>query len=183
MNREGLRKILNNYRTPFEEEKSFVDDFVSLADDPLAFSRERKEGHFTASSWIVNKTRTHALLTHHRKLNRWLQLGGHADGNENLMEVAMTEAKEESGLISLKLVDTFIFDIDKHLIPANSKDQQHYHYDVRFLVEAAMDEPLTISEESKDLAWVSFETVPDVVNSNDSIIRMLEKTSKSELVF
>ncbi|GAB3645490.1 NUDIX hydrolase [Echinicola sediminis] len=182
MNREGLKKILKSYRTPFEEEKSFIHEFIDLTDEPMAFLRDRKEGHFTASAWIVNKTRTHTLLTHHRKLNRWLQLGGHADGNENLMEVAMTEAREESGLISLKLVDTYIFDIDKHIIPANDKDQQHYHYDVRFLVEAAMDEPLTVSAESKDLAWVSYETVPDVVKSNDSIMRMLEKTSKSELV-
>jgi len=182
MNREGLKKNLKSYRTPFEEEKTFIQEFVDLTDDPMAFLRDRKEGHFTASAWIVNKTRTHTLLTHHKKLNRWLQLGGHADGNENLMEVAMTEAKEESGLISLKLVDTYIFDIDKHIIPANEKVPQHYHYDVRFLVEAAMDEPLTVSAESKDLAWVSYDAVPDVVGSNDSIIRMLEKTSKSELV-
>lgn len=181
MNRSTLRNLLKNYRTPFEEEKSFVEEFITLTEDPLAFSRERLEGHFTASAWIVNKTRTHALLTHHMKLNRWLQLGGHADGNENLMEVAMTEAREESGLISLKLVDSFIFDIDKHLIPANSRDPQHFHYDVRFLVEAAMDESLTVSAESKDLAWVNFDTVPDVVRNNISIIRMLEKTSKSEL--
>ncbi|MBD8490184.1 NUDIX hydrolase [Echinicola sp. CAU 1574] len=183
MNREGLKKILKSYRTPFEEEKNFVAEFIALTEDPLAFQRERKEGHFTASAWIVNKTRTHALLTHHRKLSRWLQLGGHADGNENLMEVAMTEAREESGLISLKLVDSYIFDIDKHIIPANAKDPQHYHYDVRFLIEAAMDEPLTISKESKDLAWVSYETVPDVVAGNESILRMLEKTSKSEFVY
>ncbi|GGZ36028.1 NUDIX hydrolase [Echinicola pacifica] len=182
MNREQLLRTLKSYRTPFEEEKSFVEEFIALCEDPLAFSRERKEGHFTASAWIVNKRRTHALLTHHRKLNRWLQLGGHADGNDNLMEVAMTEAREESGLISLKLVDSFIFDIDKHLIPANSRDAEHFHYDVRFLIEAAMDEPLTISDESNDLAWVNYDIIPDVVKSNDSILRMLEKTSKSEFV-
>ncbi len=180
MNRNILKESLKKYRTPFDEEKDFIPEFITLTEDPKAFSRERKEGHFTASAWIVNKTRTHALLTHHKKLNRWLQLGGHADGNENLMEVAMTEAKEESGLISLKLVDSLIFDIDKHLIPANKKEQQHFHYDVRFLVEAAKSESLTISEESKDLAWVSFDAVPDVVGENKSILRMLEKTSKSE---
>lgn len=182
MNREELKRTLKSYRTPFEEEKAFVDEFIELVDDPRAFLRDRTEGHFTASAWIVNKTRTHALLTHHRKLNRWLQLGGHADGNDNLMEVAMTEAREESGLISLKLVDSYIFDIDKHLIPARGEVAEHYHYDVRFLVEAAMDEPLTISDESTDLAWVSYEVIPDVVRSTDSILRMLEKTSKSELV-
>lgn len=182
MNRSKLKSLLKNYRTPFEEEQSFLLDFIDLSNDPLAFSRERTEGHFTASSWIVNKRRTHALLTLHRKLNRWLQLGGHADGNENLLEVAMDEAREESGLSSLRIVDQFIFDIDKHIIPANATIDQHFHYDVRFLIEAEIDEPLTISSESKALAWVSFDAVPDVVRYNPSILRMLEKTSKSEIL-
>jgi len=182
MNRSKLKSLLENYRTPFEEEQSFAFDFIQLTDDPLAFLRERKEGHFTASSWIVNKRRTHALMTLHRKLNRWLQLGGHADGNENLLEVAMDEAREESGLSSLRIVDQSIFDIDKHIIPARASVEQHFHYDVRFLIEAEIDEPLTISSESKDLAWVSFDSVPDLVRYNPSILRMLEKTSKSEIL-
>ncbi len=182
MDRKELKSLITYYRTPFEEEKDFLADFLSLLDDPLAFRRERIEGHFTASSWIVNKRRTHTLLTLHRKLHKWLQLGGHADGNENLMEVAMNEAKEESGLDSLRLVDRFIFDIDRHIIPANDKDIQHFHYDVRFLLEAEMDEPLVISPESKDLAWVSFEMATELVGYNPSILRMLEKTSKSEIL-
>jgi 8-oxo-dGTP pyrophosphatase MutT (NUDIX family) len=182
MDRNKLKKLLENYRTPFEEEQSCLVDFIQLTEYPLAYSRERKEGHFTASAWIVNKRRTHSLLTLHRKLNRWLQLGGHADGNENLLEVAMNEAKEESGLSSLRIVDRFIFDIDKHLIPANITDEQHFHYDVRFLIEAEMDEPLTISSESNDLAWIPFGSVADTVRYNTSILRMLEKTSKSEIL-
>ncbi|MFC4872674.1 NUDIX hydrolase [Negadavirga shengliensis] len=182
MDRKILKTLLENYRTPFEEEKQFVDDFIALTDDPIAYSRERKKGHFTASSWIVNRRRTHTLLGLHRKLQKWLQLGGHADGNENLLEVAMTEAKEESGLASLRLVDRFIFDIDRHIIPTYGEDAQHFHYDVRFLIEAEMDEPLVISPESKSLAWVSFDMVEELVGHNISILRMLEKTSKSEII-
>lgn len=182
MDRKLLRTLLENYRTPFEEEKHFINDFIELTDDPLAYSRERKKGHFTASSWIVNRRRTHTLLTLHRKLHKWLQLGGHADGNENLLEVAMNEAKEESGLTSLRFVDRFIFDIDRHIIPANDSEDQHFHYDVRFLIEGEMDEPLVISPESKNLAWVSYGMVEDLVGQNVSIMRMLEKTSKSEIM-
>lgn len=182
MDRNKLKILLKNYKTPFEEEQSFVEDFLDLAEDELAFSRKRAEGHFTASAWIVNKRRTHTLLTLHRKLDRWLQLGGHADGNENLLEVAMNEAKEESGLTSLRIVDRFIFDIDKHIIPSSPAAEQHFHYDVRFLIEAEIDEPLTISAESKDLAWITFDSVPDIVRYNPSILRMLEKTSKSEIL-
>ncbi|WP_194777128.1 NUDIX hydrolase [Pararhodonellum marinum] len=183
MDRKTLKLLLQNYRTPFEEEAVFIDDFVALTEDEMAFKRERLAGHFTASSWIVNKKRTHTLLTLHAKLNRWLQLGGHADGHENLLEVAMKEAREESGLISLRLVDANIFDIDKHLIPERNEVPQHLHYDVRFLIEAEIDEPLSMSKESNDLAWVPFDIVQDITFSNMSMMRMLEKTSKSEFVF
>ncbi|MEX2512366.1 MAG: NUDIX hydrolase [Cyclobacteriaceae bacterium] len=182
MDKKLLKNLIENYRTPFEEEKAFLPDFLVLLEDPLAFSRERKSGHFTASSWIVNKRRTHTLLTLHQKLQKWLQLGGHADGNENLLEVAMNEAREESGLTSLRMVDRFIFDIDCHIIPANQEDARHFHYDVRFLLEAEMNEPLVISPESKALAWVSFEMASELVGHNSSILRMLEKTSKSEIL-
>ena len=177
-----LRNNLANYRTPFEDETAFVDEFFDLTFDHTAFIRERLEGHFTASAWIVNKKRTHALLTLHRKLNRWLQLGGHADGNENLMEVAMTEAMEESGLLTLTMVDPGIFDIDKHIIPENGGIPEHFHYDVRFLIEAELEEPLIISAESKELAWVNFNLIEEMTHFNASILRMLEKTSKSEIL-
>jgi 8-oxo-dGTP pyrophosphatase MutT (NUDIX family) len=182
MTREVLKSYLENYRTPFEEEAAFVPDFLELIEDPLAFQRERLEGHFTGSAWIVNKKRTHTLLTLHRKLNKWLQLGGHADGNENLVEVAMKEAQEESGLKTLKMVDIKIFDIDKHIIPARKDVPEHYHYDVRFLIEADITDSLQISEESKDLAWISYELAEELVNYNPSIMRMLEKTSRSEIL-
>ncbi|MCH7402692.1 NUDIX hydrolase [Belliella kenyensis] len=182
MDRAILRQSLENYRTPFDEEKAFASEFIELTFDEDAFLRSRKQGHFTASAWIVDKFRTHTLLTLHRKLNRWLQLGGHADGVENLLEVAMTEAREESGLTSLRLVGNGIFDIDKHIIPQRGDDPEHFHYDVRYLIEAELNEPLTLSSESKDLAWVPFDTVEDVVGYNPSILRMLEKTSRSEYV-
>ncbi|HSF52113.1 MAG TPA: NUDIX domain-containing protein, partial [Algoriphagus sp.] len=117
MDRITLRNQLEIYRTPYEEESAFIVDFAELTHDPLAYKRERLDGHFTASAWIVNQNRTHTLLTLHRKLGRWLQLGGHADGNEDLLDVALKEAAEESGLTSLKLVDHNIFDLDKHIIP------------------------------------------------------------------
>jgi 8-oxo-dGTP pyrophosphatase MutT (NUDIX family) len=182
MDRLSLRSNLEKYRTPFEEEKSFINDFINLTYDHSAFIRERLEGHFTGSAWIVNKLRTHALMTHHKKLNRWLQLGGHADGKENLLEVALEEAREESGLSSLRIVDAGIFDIDRHIIPQKAEIPEHFHYDVRFLIEAEMNEPLVISEESNDLAWIPFDAIEDLVGANSSILRMLEKTSRSEIL-
>ncbi len=182
MNRQEFSEQLNKYRTPYEEESRFIADFILLTGDPLAYKRERLEGHFTASAWIVNRKRTHTLLTLHRKLGRWLQLGGHADGNENLLEVSMNEAKEESGLKSLSFVDKTIFDLDKHIIPERSHVPEHFHYDVRYILEADITEPLEKSNESISLAWVAFDSVQDVIGYNPSILRMLEKTSKSEIL-
>jgi len=181
-NREKLKVQFENYRTPYEEESDFVQSFMDLLGDEKAFVRERLAGHFTASAWIVNKRRTHTLLTLHRKLGRWLQLGGHADGNENLLEVALTEAKEESGLSSLQLVDSSIFDLDMHIIPERKHVPEHFHYDVRFMIEADIAEPLQISNESLSLAWITFDSVQDMIGYNPSILRMLEKTSRSEIL-
>jgi 8-oxo-dGTP pyrophosphatase MutT (NUDIX family) len=182
MDRLALRQQLQNYRTPYEEESAFIVDFSELTHDPLGYKREQLDGHFTASAWIVNKSRTHTLLTLHRKLGRWLQLGGHADGNENLIEVALKEAEEESGLTSLELVDSTIFDLDKHIIPERPHVKEHFHFDVRYLFEADINEPLVISDESVSLAWITFDSVVDMIGYNPSILRMLEKTSKSEIL-
>src|SRR5882724_8687217 len=72
-------------------------------------------GHLTGSAWIVSPDRTRTLLTHHHKLDKWLQLGGHADGDGDLLAVALREAREEGGLTRLRPVSTEIFDFDRHL--------------------------------------------------------------------
>lgn len=117
----------------------------------------------TASAWIVSEDASRVLLTHHRKLGRWLQLGGHADGDPDLLAVAIREAHEESGLASLSTLrgdGSPILDADIHAIPGHGADPPHRHYDVRFLLVATTGEPLRRSEESIDLRWVSWEELP-----------------------
>ncbi len=139
------------------------------------FDRTLSIGHITGSAWIIDTERRHALLTHHRKLDRWLQLGGHSDGEPNTLEVALREAREESGLERVTPVTEAIFDVDVHLIPARGDEPEHHHYDIRFLLEADRDTPLVISEESNDLAWVPLDEIAQRV-SDASILRMLRKT-------
>ncbi len=134
-------------------------------------------GHLTGSAWIVDAARMQTLLTHHRKLEKWLQLGGHADGEIDLSAVALREAQEESGLASVRLVSTELFDVDRHWIPERKGEPGHYHYDLRFLVEADVEEPLVVTSESKDLAWVALEEVARL-NPEESMLRMVRKTAR-----
>lgn len=142
--------------------------------NPRCFERSLEIGHITGSAWIVDLEKTHVLLTHHRKLDRWLQLGGHADGDWNILNVAWREAREESGLKHVKPVSESIYDLDVHAIPASSKESAHFHYDVRFLFTADRHTPLIISSESKDLAWVPVVDV-EKYSVDDSVLRMVHK--------
>lgn len=150
--------------------------FVEAHEDCLL--RSCVPGHLTGSAWVVDAARQRTLLTHHHKLDKWLQLGGHADGDPDLLAVAMREAAEESGLTRLRPVSAEVFDVDRHLIPARGKDPEHYHYDLRFMIEADPAEPLVVSNESKDLAWVN---VADVtrLNPEESMARMVRKTIRA----
>ena len=133
-----------------------------------------EDGHITGSAWIVCPQRKNVLLTHHRKLNKWLQLGGHSDGDANTYRVAKREAEEESGLI-VKPINDVVFDIDIHTIPARGDDPEHKHYDVRFLFEGDDLAQLRMSEESNDLRWVSIEELLSLT-SEESVLRMARKT-------
>ena len=148
------------------------DRFLGSADD--VFHRSHGFGHFTGSSWLVSADGLRVLLTHHRKLDRWLQLGGHADGDEDLARVALVEAREESGLSGLVL-EGGIFDLDRHLIPARKSDPDHYHYDVRYVVRATDDERYGVGDESHDLAWRPIEALVDEPGLDDSVRRMARR--------
>ena len=149
--------------------------FAELAaEGGIAYRRERLAGHFTASSWLVSGDGRRTLLTHHRKLGRWLQLGGHADGDEDLSQVALKEAEEESGLIGLS-VEPEIFDLDRHWIPDHKGVPGHWHYDVRFVVYAGDSEEFAVSEESIDLAWRDIAALAADVDADESLRRMARR--------
>ena len=177
MNRLDLLQALDNYNTSFKEEAFYIPRFKSLVTNfTNCYSRSLLSGHLTASAWIINETGTSALLIHHKKLNRWLQPGGHADGEEDVLSVASKEASEETGLISLQIYNNLIFDIDIHLIPAYQGINAHFHYDVRFLFIADELEKHAINHESNEIAWVPLGSLSEFSGSNQSIQRMVYKT-------
>ena len=171
----SLAEALQAYRQRWPGEAGTVDGFLTLLEDPAdPFVRERLAGHFTASAWLVDRPGGRVLLTHHRKLGLWLQLGGHADGDRNLPRAALKEAHEESGLQGLS-IDDGIFDLDRHWIPEHKGVPAHWHYDVRYVVRASSDEAFVVSEESHDLAWRSIAELAGEADADPSVRRMAGK--------
>ena len=127
MDREWIVNSLINYRTSFSEERLFVSEFLELLKHPDAFQRFHLPGHITGSSWILDASRKFVLLVHHGTLDRWLQPGGHAEGEENVLNVALREAQEETGVKDFKALQRDIFDLDIPPIPARTGFPDHLH--------------------------------------------------------
>jgi 8-oxo-dGTP pyrophosphatase MutT (NUDIX family) len=186
MSRWPLLEMLTRYRDTFPEEAPVVDRICALVHNHAdCFERSCRPGHITAAAWILSADRGHALLTHHRKLDRWLQLGGHADGQWHVEEVALREAREESGFTQFEIVPingvVMPFDIDVHEIPARYDangalvEDAHEHHDIRFLLIAHEDSAISISDESHDVRWFTPAEVRQL-SAEESILRMLEKS-------
>ncbi len=141
------------------------------------FDRSLTSAHVTGSSWVVNPSRSHALMLHHRKLGLWLQPGGHADGDTDIHHVAIKETSEESGIAveDIKLLSREIFDIDIHTIYANQYDPRHEHYDIRFLLEIDDSHAIPGNDESHQIGWVALNNIPQL-NNFRSLHRMTRKT-------
>ena len=133
-------------------------DFVARHPDP--FDRRIAEGHLTGSAFVLTADGTHVLLLHHRKLDRWLQPGGHADPGEASGEsVALREAREETGLQALHLhpFAPLPLDVDVHEIPARPGEPAHAHLDLRYLVVAGAGALHLAREEAADLRWFGWD--------------------------
>ena len=158
-------------------------DFLEKYDD--CFERSNLFGHITGSAMVIAPDQSRVVLTLHKKLGKWLQLGGHSDGNPLTWQVARNEVEEESGLKNFFLLNpldirstsipetTLPFDFDIHVIPAKKDVQEHLHFDVRYLF-VAKEEDLQISDESDDLKWFTFNDVLQVTDEI-STIRQLKK--------
>jgi 8-oxo-dGTP pyrophosphatase MutT (NUDIX family) len=172
--RRGLLDLLARYRAIDKSDRlqaRRLEEFVRR--EPACFERSCPEGHVTGSAWLVDAAGRRVLLTHHKKLNLWLQLGGHADGNGDVLAVALREAREESGLKEIAAVSPEIFDVDVHAIPARPGEPAHLHYDVRFALRAAKGR-FRVSAESHGLAWVEIERISGIT-TEPSMLRMARK--------
>ncbi len=179
----SLLQMLQAYQAHDKTEAAHqrqIIDFVKAY--PNHMDRNLQVGHITASAWILDKVHDlptgqagKTLLTHHRKLDRWLQIGGHAEGETDIVEVSLREAQEESGLQHLSLLHQGIFALDIHRIPEYKGFPAHNHLDICFAWQADENEPLIITSESKDLRWVPLAKFASY-QPGDYMMRMHDKT-------
>ena len=173
MHRRGLKTLLGAHRGRWPQESATIARFNAFVDaDPDCFHRSCRVGHITGSAWLVDIAGDRVLLAHHRKLGRWLQPGGHSDGDPDTVAVALREAREESGL-KVRALDEAIFDIDVHRIPTRGRELAHFHFDVRFLVQAEHDR-FRVSDESHARAWVPAVGL-GALTDEESVLRMARK--------
>ncbi len=180
MHRRPLLQLLDHYDAAHPDERAVTARVRALVDaEPRCFERDCfTPGHITASCWIVDPAGARALLTHHRKLGRWLQLGGHADGDADVFAVALREAREESGMERFEPVPALdehrLLDLDVHVIPARGGEPAHEHHDLRFLLRAGPDQPLVQSDESTDLRWFTTAGLTEL-DLDESVLRLRRK--------
>jgi len=175
--RLALTRDLDAYVPSDDRESTMrlrLTDFVRTHAD--CFARTQVAGHVTGSAWIVDRDATATVLVHHRKLDRWLQPGGHADGDPDVRGVALREATEESGLVHLTLASPRIYDLDVHAIPARRDEPAHVHYDIRYAFYAPRGEAPIVSDESHAVAWIAFDEIERYA-IDDSVRRLVAKSA------
>lgn len=179
MHRQSILHSLDKYEAVYPSERTMTDRIRTLVTQHTdCFERTCLPGHITGSAWIVSHDLSQYLLTHHRKLDRWLQLGGHADGQHEPYQVAIREAVEESGLTGFTLYKSensiIPLDIDVHLIPTRGSEPAHEHHDIRYLLIAPANQVVKVSDESHDVRWFTREEFLRVTGEM-SLLRMLYK--------
>jgi 8-oxo-dGTP pyrophosphatase MutT (NUDIX family) len=175
----SFQKQLESYHPSDLHEIRFRRSMIQFLEHnkEAAFHRSTKSAHFTASAWVLNQAKTAVLLIKHAKLNKWLQPGGHADGETDLLMVAQKEVREETGLDNITLANKNIFDIDIHSIPKSSAGEAaHEHYDVRYAFICTDKAEVLINHESTAFRWIQLQDMSKFTN-NSSILRMANKSS------
>ena len=159
MNLQELTEQIKNY-IPFneQEERDKILILQWLEKNENAFSRENTVAHMTASAWVVNKDRTKVLMVYHNIYNSWSWLGGHADGEKDLLKVAVREVKEEAGIKNVHPVSEEIFSLESLTVDGHIKNgsyvSSHLHFNVTYLLEADSEEQVSIKpDENSGVSW------------------------------
>ncbi len=175
--KEKLLAEIDEYieRSPGEEGPLRLREFIHSTDH--LFSRDAKGGHITCSAWILDDSRTQAVLVRHRRLNLWIQPGGHIEPFETPQQGALRESSEETNITDLKLLDPKIFHISIMDFPEGKDGPAHLHYDLRYLIQAPPGAQLSAADEIDGAQWVPMDALADHSDEN-TILVMAQKTAR-----
>ena len=172
-----------------EVDKKIILDYINNFDDTL--TRQNKYGHFTSSAFVLNKERTKILMVYHKIYNSWAWPGGHSDGDSNLLNVAMKEAKEETGIKNVIPIFKNIYSIEIISVNGHEKSEKyissHVHLNVTYLLEADENEKIHIKEdENSGVKWVPIDNVLDLTSETwvrDRVYaKIIEKMKKDDVI-
>ena len=159
-----LREQIENYIPMNEQEEKDKEMLLEWLSAPEVFTRKNRAAHFTASAWVVNKERTKVLMIYHNIYNSWAWLGGHADGEENLLYVAEKEAREESGITDIKPIGDKIASLEVLTVSGHEKRGEyvssHLHLNVTYMFEASEEQVLAIKpDENSGVMWIEADDI------------------------
>ena len=192
INVDSLKENLEEfepYNEQVEVDKKIILDYINNFDDTL--TRQNKYGHFTSSAFVLNKERTKILMVYHKIYNSWAWPGGHSDGDSNLLNVAMKEAKEETGIKNVIPIFKNIYSIEIISVNGHEKSEKyissHVHLNVTYLLEADENEKIHIKEdENSGVKWVPIDNVLDLTSETwvrDRVYaKIIEKMKKGDVI-
>lgn len=171
---DELIKLINNYNPTNSVDLNSKKLTLEFLKENTNIGKNNIKGHITGSGFVINPKRDKLLLNYHQKLNKWIQFGGHLESNEDVINTAKRETKEETGINEILILSEQIYDIDVHEIPDYKDIQKHIHYDIRFLIQ--IDDKINpiLSSESKEIKWINLEDV-EKYSKSESILRMVKK--------
>ena len=192
INVDSLKENLEEFEPYNEQEevdKKIILDYINNFDDTL--TRQNEYGHFTSSAFVLNKERTKILMVYHKIYNSWAWPGGHSDGDSNLLNVAMKEAKEETGIKNVIPIFKNIYSIEIISVNGHEKSEKyissHVHLNVTYLLEADENEKIHIKEdENSGVKWVPIDNVLDLTSETwvrDRVYaKIIEKMKKDDVI-
>lgn len=185
-----MNKLINdikNYLPYNEQEKYDKQIILKLLKEDDILTRKNKYYHITVSSWVVSPDFKKVLMVYHNIYNSWSWIGGHADGESNLLSVALKEAKEETGLINVKPYNNDILSLEVLTVNGHFKNREyvssHLHLNVTYLLIANVDEKLVVKpDENSDVKWIDVDDI-SIVSSEKWMVekvysKLVEKVKK-----
>ena len=179
-----LKEQIENYKPYNEQEekdKQTMLRYINTFDDVL--TRNNEFGHFTASSWVVNKERTKVLMIYHNIYKSWAWTGGHADGEVDLLSTAVRELKEETGVKNVKMLNNDIFSLEIICVNGHVKKgkyvSSHFHLNLTYFLEVDENESLEIKkDENSGVKWIKLEDVQKMSNEKWVVENVYKKLNE-----